>query len=568
MAGLSMDVLAQRAGVGKATIYRRWDSKETLILDALRMTTTPIPTPDEGSLRDDLFAYMDAVIECFSPGAAAPDVLPHLIEASCYDPQLRASLDDYTLEPPGDDPRCCCGAASSGASCRRRRRRPARRRHPGAVLLPPPLHGRGRRQRLHPPPRRVRPALTVASRSSAEQRATASRRRGRACASAGSTAGALSSTAAPSSSHRTAAFGPCQRNANDERRRRAGEQAVGLEVDARATPAGCRRGTAAPPRTHPALEGGDGAHTRRPRPAYRERRRPAAGDDAGEVLAGALLAGRGRAPSPRRRGRRRRPSPRERAIGVHRDGDARRGAASPSSPSRASSPARGGGRPGRRRIVRGAAERELGARAATRRAGGVGPTNRLARSANATQPRAVASASAPSPAATDPAPRSVVVEGDRDRRAVTDREHDRRRRQVDPLDRHVGRRPRREQVAAGERAGDRQRRVVADLDDRAPAAVGHRPHPLHGVAAGDPQAGLEHRRTGERGSGARRPRRPASASGRRRRRARRAAATRPTARRRPRPSRRPGTRRRARRSSRSSSRAARYGRRREPTVSP
>jgi AcrR family transcriptional regulator len=96
VAGLSMDVLAQRAGVGKATIYRRWDSKETLILDALRMTATPIPVPDEGNLRDDLFAYMDAVIECFSPGRGS-DVLPHLIEASCYDEQLRTSLDDYTL---------------------------------------------------------------------------------------------------------------------------------------------------------------------------------------------------------------------------------------------------------------------------------------------------------------------------------------------------------------------------------------------------------------------------------------------------------------------------------------
>jgi AcrR family transcriptional regulator len=96
VAGLSMDVLAQRAGVGKATIYRRWDSKEALILEALRMSTTPIPVPDEGNLRDDLFAYMDAVIECFSPGRGE-DVLPHLIEASCYDEQLRASLDDYTL---------------------------------------------------------------------------------------------------------------------------------------------------------------------------------------------------------------------------------------------------------------------------------------------------------------------------------------------------------------------------------------------------------------------------------------------------------------------------------------
>jgi AcrR family transcriptional regulator len=96
VAGLSMDVLAQRAGVGKATIYRRWDSKETLILDAMRMSATPIPIPDTGSLRDDLFAYMDAVTERFSPGRGSDDVLPHLIEASCYDEHLRASLDDYT----------------------------------------------------------------------------------------------------------------------------------------------------------------------------------------------------------------------------------------------------------------------------------------------------------------------------------------------------------------------------------------------------------------------------------------------------------------------------------------
>ena len=94
-AGFSMDVLAQRAGVGKATIYRRWASKEALVLDALRTATAPIPVPDEGDLRADLSAYTDALVERFGGGRGS-DVLPHLIAASCYDDQLRASLDDYT----------------------------------------------------------------------------------------------------------------------------------------------------------------------------------------------------------------------------------------------------------------------------------------------------------------------------------------------------------------------------------------------------------------------------------------------------------------------------------------
>jgi AcrR family transcriptional regulator len=96
VAGLSMDVLAQRAGVGKATIYRRWDSKEAVILHALRIGDTAISTPDEGDLRSDLCAYLDAVAR-HQPGRGS-DVLPHLIEASCYDEELRASLDEHTRE--------------------------------------------------------------------------------------------------------------------------------------------------------------------------------------------------------------------------------------------------------------------------------------------------------------------------------------------------------------------------------------------------------------------------------------------------------------------------------------
>jgi AcrR family transcriptional regulator len=97
VAGLSMDHLAQRAGVGKATIYRRWDSKEAVILHALRMSDTPIPVPDEGTLRDDLNAYLDAVVRHYHPGRGS-DILPHLNEASCYDETLRASLDEHNRQ--------------------------------------------------------------------------------------------------------------------------------------------------------------------------------------------------------------------------------------------------------------------------------------------------------------------------------------------------------------------------------------------------------------------------------------------------------------------------------------
>jgi AcrR family transcriptional regulator len=96
-AGLSMDLIAQRAGVGKATIYRRWDSKEAVVLQALRTATAPIPTPDCGTLREDLHAYYDAIV-ARSRTARGSDTLPHLIEAACYDPALRASLDEHQRE--------------------------------------------------------------------------------------------------------------------------------------------------------------------------------------------------------------------------------------------------------------------------------------------------------------------------------------------------------------------------------------------------------------------------------------------------------------------------------------
>ena len=59
--GLCIEKVAARAGVGKATIYRRWPGKEDLLLDALSALRTPLPEPRGESVRDDLAALLDAI---------------------------------------------------------------------------------------------------------------------------------------------------------------------------------------------------------------------------------------------------------------------------------------------------------------------------------------------------------------------------------------------------------------------------------------------------------------------------------------------------------------------------
>ena len=59
--GLCIEQVAARAGVGKATIYRRWPGKEDLLLAALAALKAPLPEPKGESVRDDLTALLDAM---------------------------------------------------------------------------------------------------------------------------------------------------------------------------------------------------------------------------------------------------------------------------------------------------------------------------------------------------------------------------------------------------------------------------------------------------------------------------------------------------------------------------
>jgi AcrR family transcriptional regulator len=58
---LCIEQVAAKAGVGKATIYRRWPGKEDLLLDAFGGLSTQLPVPQGKSVRADLVALLGAI---------------------------------------------------------------------------------------------------------------------------------------------------------------------------------------------------------------------------------------------------------------------------------------------------------------------------------------------------------------------------------------------------------------------------------------------------------------------------------------------------------------------------
>jgi AcrR family transcriptional regulator len=53
---LTMDAVATRAKASKATLYRRWNGKVSLVIDALLSVKSTPDLPDTGTLRGDLIA--------------------------------------------------------------------------------------------------------------------------------------------------------------------------------------------------------------------------------------------------------------------------------------------------------------------------------------------------------------------------------------------------------------------------------------------------------------------------------------------------------------------------------
>jgi AcrR family transcriptional regulator len=94
---LTVEGVAALAGVGKATIYRRWPSKLALVLAAVgELSTHPLPELTTGRTRDDLVSLLRHIIEALS-GTIAGRILPGLVAESARSPALLGVLHDFWI---------------------------------------------------------------------------------------------------------------------------------------------------------------------------------------------------------------------------------------------------------------------------------------------------------------------------------------------------------------------------------------------------------------------------------------------------------------------------------------
>jgi AcrR family transcriptional regulator len=95
--GLSMERVAARAGVGKATLYRRAGSKEELLVQAYSLVRPPGPPPDSGSLEGDLLALARGQQARVSD--VGRPIISRMIAAAMSSPELHSLFMERNIKP-------------------------------------------------------------------------------------------------------------------------------------------------------------------------------------------------------------------------------------------------------------------------------------------------------------------------------------------------------------------------------------------------------------------------------------------------------------------------------------
>jgi AcrR family transcriptional regulator len=87
---LSMEAVAGKAGVGKATLYRRFASKRELVAAALRTIRSDGPAPDTGSVRGDYLQLAKREVTAARRIPGLEQFAPRLLSDAAGDPELMA----------------------------------------------------------------------------------------------------------------------------------------------------------------------------------------------------------------------------------------------------------------------------------------------------------------------------------------------------------------------------------------------------------------------------------------------------------------------------------------------
>jgi AcrR family transcriptional regulator len=89
--GLTTNAVAARAGISKATLYRRWRSKQELVVDAIAALVSDISVPDTGTTHTDLLELMRNAVRVYS-GSLEAGVMPSVIDAMSRDAELARAV--------------------------------------------------------------------------------------------------------------------------------------------------------------------------------------------------------------------------------------------------------------------------------------------------------------------------------------------------------------------------------------------------------------------------------------------------------------------------------------------
>ncbi|MEU7011060.1 TetR/AcrR family transcriptional regulator [Streptomyces sp. NPDC046332] len=101
MGAVTMDAVATRAGVSKPSMYRRWSTKQDLVIAAAESRVGPLTVPDMGDFRAELRAVLMARLEAYrQPGI---DRLLAGVMAAAADPgSERGAYGEYTARVTGE----------------------------------------------------------------------------------------------------------------------------------------------------------------------------------------------------------------------------------------------------------------------------------------------------------------------------------------------------------------------------------------------------------------------------------------------------------------------------------